>query len=105
MNINDLNEAAKEIMKVKDYEYLEDKIYAVRVAGNGVLLFTADDETLAKRICKQRALRGCRFCEYASEKAVQGRNGITYITCTKVNGEFPINCVCDNFKRREKEIN
>ena len=104
MNINELNEAAKEIMKVSEYRYLEDKIYAVRVAGNGVLLFTADNEEMAKRICRQRALRACRFCEYATEKVRQDRNGITYITCKKVNDEFPMNCRCDNFKRRENEI-
>lgn len=104
MNINELNEAAKQILKISKYKYLESGIYAVRVAGNGVLLFTADNEEMAKRICRQRALRACRYCEYAAEKVRQDRSGITYITCKKVNGEFPMNCVCDNFKRRENEI-
>lgn len=94
---------AKEILKIKTYEYLEDKVYAVRVANNGVLLFTADDETLAKRICKQKALRGCRYCEYA-ENAKAGKHGITYITCSKSKCELPANCVCNSFKRRETEI-
>lgn len=103
MNINDLNEAAKEIMKVSEYRYLEDKIYAVRVADNGVMLFTADNDILARRICKHRGAKACRFCEYADYARTE-EDGTTYIACSKAKGELPSNCVCSDFKRRENEI-
>ena len=103
MNINELNEAAKEIMKVSEYRYLEDKIYAVRVADNGIMLFTADNDILARRICKHRGIKACRFCEYADYARTE-ENGITYITCSKAKSELTSNCVCSKFKRRENEI-
>lgn len=106
MNINELNEAAKEIMKVSKYKYLEDKIYAVKVADNGVLLFTADSDTLARCICRDHGAMGCRYCQHIDRKQSEHdeRTGINYVGCKLRKGTRPANCVCDEFERAKRRI-
>ena len=106
MNINELNEAAKEIMKITKYKYLESGIYAVRVAGNGIFLFTSESETLAKRIARDHGAMGCRYCQHIDRKqsVINEHTGVCNVGCKIHKGVRPSNCVCDDFERAKRRI-